>query len=72
MDHQTTAALLTVQQKISGCFRSQEGADIFCRVRSLLSTAIKQGMAVHAALEDLFMGRQPAFMQREETHDQAA
>lgn len=60
-----------VQQKISGCFRSWEGAEIFCRVRSLLSTAIKQGMTAHATLEQLFAGQRPEFMQPDE-QDQAA
>lgn len=60
-----------VQQKISGCFRSWEGAEIFCRVRSFLSTSVKQGLAAHTALEQLFTGEVPAFM-RQEAPDQAA
>jgi len=48
-----------VQQKISGCFRSMNGARIFCRVRSYLSTCRKQGIKSSEALELLFNGKLP-------------
>jgi len=48
-----------VQQKISGCFRSMEGASIFCRVRSFLSTCRKQGIKASYALKLLFKGQLP-------------
>ena len=50
-----------VQQKISGCFRSIDGARIFCLVRSYLSTCRKQGIKSSHALELLFNGRLPEF-----------
>jgi transposase len=54
-----------VQQKISGCFRSMDGARIFCRVRSYLSTCRKQGVNSSHALDLLFNGKLPDFpMQR--------
>lgn len=51
-----------VQQKISGCFRSMDGAYIFCRVRSYLSTCRKQGVAPTEALKLLFSGKMPEFI----------
>ena len=51
-----------VQQKISGCFRSMDGAKIFCRVRSYLSTCRKQGMNSSNALNILFRGELPEFI----------
>jgi transposase len=48
-----------VQQKISGCFRSMEGAKIFCRVRSYLLTAQKHGISPSDALKSLFNGKLP-------------
>jgi transposase len=51
-----------VQQKISGCFRSMDGAKIFCLVRSYLSTCRKQGIKSSRALELLFNGKLPEFV----------
>lgn len=51
-----------VQQKISGCFRSMDGAYIFCRIRGYLSTCRKQGMKPSEALELLFAGELPEFI----------
>jgi transposase len=51
-----------VQQKISGCFRSMDGAQIFCRVRSYLSTCRKQGVKSSHALDLLFNGKLPDFL----------
>lgn len=51
-----------VQQKISGCFRSFQGAEIFCRVRSFIVTARKHGVSPTTALRLLFEGHFPDFM----------
>ena len=48
--------MMKVQQKISGTFRSFEGALSFCRIRSYISTVKKQGMNVIAAIQDAFAG----------------
>jgi transposase len=50
-----------VQQKISGCFRSEEGAKIFCRIRSYMLTCQKHGLSVTEALEIIFDGKLPHF-----------
>ena len=48
--------MLKVQQKISGCFRSWQGALDFCRLRGYLSTLRKQGLPLLAALQQLLTG----------------
>jgi transposase len=49
-----------VQQKISGCFKSMEGAKMFCRIRSYLLTAQKHDVSPTDALQCLFDGKLPA------------
>jgi transposase len=50
-----------VQQKISGCFRSTKGAEIFCRVRGYLSTCRKQGLSATQAMTLVFEEKLPEF-----------
>jgi transposase len=46
-----------VQQKISGCFRSDPGAVAYARIRGYLASLRKQGRALLAALEAVFTGQ---------------
>jgi transposase len=49
--------MVKVQQKVSTCFRSTQGATIFCRIRSYISTMRKQGKSAFDALYQAFLGR---------------
>jgi transposase len=48
--------MMKVQQKISGTFRSEEGARAFCRIRGYISTARKNAVGAMDALTRLFEG----------------
>ena len=48
-----------VHQKISGCFRSDQGAEMFCLIRSYLSTCRKQNVSASDALNLLFKNQLP-------------
>jgi transposase len=45
-----------VQQKISGTFRSQDGANAFCRIRSYISTTRKNAVNAIEAIVNAFAG----------------
>jgi transposase len=49
--------MVKVHQKISGCFRSEQGASQFCRIRGYISTLRKQGENVLSALQSVFAGK---------------
>lgn len=48
--------MIKLQQKISGGWRTTDGADAFLTVRSYLSTARKHGLGAITVLRDLFTG----------------
>jgi transposase len=49
--------MIKVKQKISGCFRTLAGAQMFARVRSYLSTCRKQGRSLWEACYRLAIGK---------------
>jgi len=49
--------MLKVKQKISGCFRTEKGAEEFCRLRSYVSTMKKQGRGVMETIKSVFEGK---------------
>jgi len=48
--------MMKLKQKISGCFRTSEGAQRFCRIRGYISTTQKNERNVIDAIQDAFNG----------------
>jgi len=48
--------MIKIHQKISGTFRSVHGAEIFCRIRSYISTLKKQGLPVFEYIQKALQG----------------
>lgn len=49
--------MMKVQQKISGTFRSTQGAVMFCRIRGYISTVKKNKLSVIDAIQNVFSGK---------------
>ena len=48
--------MVKLRQKISGCFRGDDGAKVFCRVRSYISTCRKNGLKLLESLAKAVKG----------------
>jgi len=58
--------MVKLKQKISGCFRTSTGAEIFCRIRSYISSAKKQNYNIIEALKQAILGNPANFVAAEQ------
>ena len=50
---------MSVHQKVSGYFKSETGARLFCAIRSYISSCRKQNISASVALDLLFSSHLP-------------
>jgi hypothetical protein len=55
--------MVKVRLKVSGCFRSREGAEVFCLIRSCRIICDKNNVNPKDAFRLLFDGKLPSFME---------
>lgn len=48
--------MVKLKQKVAGCFRTKDGATLFCTLRSYIATVRKHGLSILDALVDAFQG----------------
>lgn len=54
--------MMKLKQKISDGFRTEKGAEVFVRIRTLLSTTRKRGWNIFQIIADAVMGKTPVLL----------